>query len=681
MRMTRCLRPLSLLLLLLQHQADAQSAADMNRQIALGRAVKDVVLSPDGQSVAAVITDTTAAGGHAHLWLLQKGAAPRQITGAGADSPADDSNPVWEPDGRTIIYLEKVNGGAFIKRIDSRGARAETLALFRGDDSLRAEWNTAPAARAFAARGFALAPTGAIAVWATESPPKVDEAAHAGDQHVFGQSEPVRLYVVGDARPRQLAVPDNVRSVTWRADGHALLAVTEPASDDLGAPNRLWLFEPDKEPREIRGTAESVQSVSWLPDGRIVYVARCGHDAPIVCRDLYVRALDGTAPRNLTADLDGSLISGVDNPALARPLITDSGDALVTVARHFDQQLARIHLADGHVEWITSLPSIVKAVATNDGQTGYALLAARSGEMAAVYLSDARFASYTPLAVPELQPADWQPLHARHLQWSSENHVIDGLLYMPAAAAADQRVPLVVDVHGGPAGRFEDGDYPLVRLLLASGWAVLHVNPTGSFGYGARFLASLKDDLGGVDYRDIMRGVDAALAQAPIDKDRLAMIGYSYGATMTGFALGRTDRFRAMVAAAPVVDQISEYGTEDSSWYDRWYFGQPWRRLDAAWRQSPLAGVAAARTPLLLLHGESDPVNPLGQSLELYRALRQEGSPVELLLFPRETHRELGLNYYGFPSVEPKHGIALRQRILDFLADAFSGKPRAGLKE
>jgi len=133
------------------------------------------------------------------------------------------------------------------------------------------------------------------------------------------------------------------------------------------------------------------------------------------------------------------------------------------------------------------------------------------------------------------------------------------------------------------------------------------------------------------------------------------------------------------VAVAPVVDQISEYGTESSSFYDRWYFGKPWTRVDAVWRQSPLAGVTAARTPLLLLHGDSDTVNPLSQSLELYRALRQEGSPVELMLFPRETHREIGQNFYGYPSVEPRHGIALRQRILDFLRAAFSGQPNAGL--
>ncbi len=218
-----------------------------------------------------------------------------------------------------------------------------------------------------------------------------------------------------------------------------------------------------------------------------------------------------------------------------------------------------------------------------------------------------------------------------------------------------------------------------MRLLLHEGYAVLRTNPRGSLGYGTAFLAAARDDLGGGDYRDVMAGVDAALAQAPLDPARLALIGYSYGATIVSFALGRTDRFKAMVATAPVTDQISEYGTEGSSWYDRWYFGQPWRRLDAAWRQSPLSGVASAHTPLLMFHGESDRSNPTTQSYEFYRALRQEGAAVQLVLFPRETHPLIGQNFYGTPSVEPMHGIALRQRMIDFLGDAFAGKPHAGL--
>jgi dipeptidyl aminopeptidase/acylaminoacyl peptidase len=664
-RAKQSLRKLSYLpLLLLVSQTFAGAASEMNRQIAMTRVVKDIALSPNGRTVVAAITDTTADGARAHLWMLSKSDVPKQITGTGDDRIAEDSDPTWAPDGRTILYRSRRGAASTINRLDVSSGHIDALPLSR-------------AGKPLLVRGFATAPSGAIAVWAVEDTDDADQKARKEDQHLFGQSEQVRLYQVDDAGPQEIALKDNVRSVTWSEDSRSLLVVTEPASDDLDALNRLWLIEKDKSPREVPGTAQDVQAASWLAEGRIAYFARCSRDAPIVCRDLFVQALDGSKPSNLTDSIDGSLLT--DGTPTTGPLVTRSGDIVVTVARRFDQQIARIRPADGRITWIDSLPAVVKAVTTNVGQTGFALLAADRGGVTSVQLADARLRSHVRLVGPELQPSDWMPLTARRLEWVSDNQRIDGLLYMPPGATADKRVPLIVNVHGGPAGRFDDTDYPLVRLLLAEGWAVLHVNPRGSFGYGVEFLASLKDDLGGVDYRDIMTGIDAALAQAPLDKDRLALIGYSYGATMVSFALGRTDRFKALVATAPVVNQISEYGTEGSSWYDRWYFGKPWARLEAVWRQSPLAGVAAARMPLLLFHGESDTVNPVGQSLELYRALRQEGSPVELLLFPRETHREIGQNFYGYPSSEPYHGIALRERMLNFLRDAFSGRPHAGL--
>ena len=146
-----------------------------------------------------------------------------------------------------------------------------------------------------------------------------------------------------------------------------------------------------------------------------------------------------------------------------------------------------------------------------------------------------------------------------------------------------------------------------------------------------------------------MAGVDAVLAKYPLDPARMALIGYSYGGEMAAFVEGKTDRFKAIVSGAPVIDQFSEYGTEGGSWYDRWYFGKPWEHIEDAWRQSPLAGAAKAKTPFLLIQGESDTTDPLGQAQEMYRALRQEGVPVELVTYPREDHGPLAGGMYRPP--------------------------------
>jgi len=260
------------------------------------------------------------------------------------------------------------------------------------------------------------------------------------------------------------------------------------------------------------------------------------------------------------------------------------------------------------------------------------------------------------------------------LQWTNEKMTIDGLLFLPPQAASG-KVPLIVEVHGGPTGAYVDSYAPWVDFLLGHGWAVLRTNPRGSTGRGATFAAANKNDLGGADYRDVMAGVDFVLKTEPIDADRMALMGYSYGGEMAGFVEGKTTRFKAIVSGAPVIDQFSEYGTEGGSWYDRWYFGKPWEHMDDAWKQSPLAGAAHAKTPFMLLQGQSDTTDPLGQAEEMYRALRQEGVPVELVTYPREDHGPLAGGIFGRPSPEPWHGFDGRQRIVEFIEKAFGSTP------
>ena len=145
------------------------------------------------------------------------------------------------------------------------------------------------------------------------------------------------------------------------------------------------------------------------------------------------------------------------------------------------------------------------------------------------------------------------------------------------------------------------------------------------------------------------------------------------GAEMAGFVEGKTDRFKAIVSGAPVIDQQSEYGTEDDSWYDRWFYGKPWEHSEAAWRQSPLSGVAHAKSRFLLIQGEMDVTDPLGQSVEMYRDLRQAGVHVELVQYPRDGHPQLAQALHGLPTHEPWHGYDVRQRIMTFIKEALAG--------
>ncbi len=303
-------------------------------------------------------------------------------------------------------------------------------------------------------------------------------------------------------------------------------------------------------------------------------------------------------------------------------------------------------------------------------RTPCAWLAESGTQAPALYFASQPGQAARMLSTPALLPATWETPAVHAVRWKNKGLDIEGMLYLPARAAAG-KMPLIVEVHGGPTGAFVDSFSPMTDHLLAQGWAVLMTNPRGSTGYGAAFAAANKNDLGGSDLKDILAGVDAVIAAYPIDRNKLALMGYSYGGEMAAFVEGKTDRFKAIISAAPVIDQQSEYGTEDESWYDRWFYGKPWEHSEDAWRQSPLAYVAHAKTPFMLIQGEGDTIDPLGQSLEMYRALRQQGVPVQMLQYPRDNHGPLGTNMYGFPNTEPWHGFDARRRLVQFIKTAF----------
>jgi dipeptidyl aminopeptidase/acylaminoacyl peptidase len=167
---------------------------------------------------------------------------------------------------------------------------------------------------------------------------------------------------------------------------------------------------------------------------------------------------------------------------------------------------------------------------------------------------------------------------------------------------------------------------------------VLMVNPRGSAGYGEKFLMANRGDWGGGDFKDLLAALDAVIARGETDPNRLGIGGWSYGGEMTQWAIGHTNRFKAAVTGGGVFDQAAEFETENSPAGDEWYFGTPWDQPDVFARNSPATFIRNARTPTLIVHGENDHNNPVGQSRGLYRALKHYGVECELIVYPDEGH-------------------------------------------
>jgi dipeptidyl aminopeptidase/acylaminoacyl peptidase len=231
---------------------------------------------------------------------------------------------------------------------------------------------------------------------------------------------------------------------------------------------------------------------------------------------------------------------------------------------------------------------------------------------------------------------------------------IEAMLLKPRGYVEGTRVATVVLIHGGPTGVWSDSFEPWGQLLAARGYAVLYPNIRGSIGYGHRFIEMNRGDWGGADFKDVMSGVDFLISRGIADPNRLGIGGWSYGGYMSEWAITQTQRFKAAVSGAGMSDLATEFGTEDGPAYDEWFYGLPYEKPEGFAKSSPMTYVKNARTPTLILHGENDRTDPIGQSQMLYRALKRYGVESEFVVYPREPH---GLQ-------EEKHLIDRMNRIV-----------------
>jgi dipeptidyl aminopeptidase/acylaminoacyl peptidase len=128
------------------------------------------------------------------------------------------------------------------------------------------------------------------------------------------------------------------------------------------------------------------------------------------------------------------------------------------------------------------------------------------------------------------------------------------------------------------------------------------------------------------------------IARGVADPNRLGIGGWSYGGYMAAWAVTQTNRFKASVVGAPVIDLASEFGTENGPAYDHWFYGTPYEKLDGFIKSSPITFVKNAKTPTLILQGESDTTDPIGQSQQFYRGLKWYGVESDFVVYPREPH-------------------------------------------
>ena len=257
------------------------------------------------------------------------------------------------------------------------------------------------------------------------------------------------------------------------------------------------------------------------------------------------------------------------------------------------------------------------------------------------------------------------------VRWKSKDgREIEGLLTYPVNYQAGAKVPLILNIHGGPTGVFQQsfiggrGVYP-IAVFASRGYAILRPNPRGSSGYGKEFRFANMKDWGGADYQDLMAGVDKVIEMGVADANRLGVMGWSYGGFMTSWIVTQTTRFKAASAGAPVTNLMSFNGTADiPSFVPDYFGGQAWENPEIYAKHSAMFNVKGVTTPTLIQHGEADVRVPISQGYEFYNALKMQGVPVRMIVLPRQPH---GPN-------EPKMQIAAMQSNLEWFEKYLGGK-------
>jgi dipeptidyl aminopeptidase/acylaminoacyl peptidase len=619
----------------------------------------DPDVSPDGKWVAYQATTVQLPGGdrNTDLYLVPlTGGEPRRLT----RHPKSDRQPRFSPDGKRLAFLSDRDGPPQVHVFDLEGGEPRKATSLPGGVTSFA-WVDANTVLAVSD------------VWP-------------------GGKEPA-VTAKGSAR-----VYNGLLFRHWDAWEDGERSHLFAASLDGGAVRDLTPGDRDVPPFSLGGPEDYDVS----PDGKEVCFSRNDDAVPALSTnaDLFVVPVAGGGPRRIASSpgYDGACRYSPDGGAIAfraqmrggyesdrwRLMVYDRGPGAVrNLTEAFDRHVGEpawspdsrtlfFAAEDGGRAPIFSVPAAGGAVKTvlPGGTFGDVKVAGRSLVFTKVALTHPAEIYRAGLdgtgltAVTRTNDAFLARFHLRPGESVSypgaAGKEIQAWIVKPPDFDPAKKYPLLVLVHGGPQGAWEDGwTYRWNAQVFASaGYVVFMPNPRGSTGFGQELIDDINGDWGGRCYEDVLRGTDYAEALPHVDRGRTVAAGASFGGYMINWIAGHTDRYRALVSHDGLFDLASMYGATEELWFPEWEFeGAPWDNPEMYARWTPSAHVKSFKTPTLVVHGELDYRVPLEQGLAMFTALQRRGVPSKLLVFPDENHWVL----------KPVNSIRWYEEVIDWL--------------
>ncbi len=612
--------------------------------------ISDPQFSPDGKWIAYTVSvpDLDENDFNSDIWLIPfAGGKPMQLT----SSPKADHSPRWSPDGEMIAFISERDGVANLYIIRMDGGEAQKISSSK-TDLYSPIWSKDGK---YILCGSRVVPEGKenIENWTKDKLPDCQARTinrllfrqwdrWLGDKrnHIFlidAQDGTMKDLTPGDFDTPPVSLsrghdfdisPDGIE-ICYVKNEDPMLAIS--TNHDLFSVNIAKLTE-----TKITSNLALDSQPHYSPDGRyIAYAAmeKVGYESDRKRLVIYDRKEKKHV--RLTENLDRSVGEILWSPDSKAIFFTAREQGRSSIYRVDLNKNTKKITGDGYNIQFDIMPdgkNLAFLRSYNDMPYELFVMPAAGGESSQLTFANSEILE--ELDLPKLEEFWFK---------GAENTKVHGFIQKPPGFNPEKKYPVVLTIHGGPQNMWADRfmtTWFTFQLVCSPGYVGVFIDPRGSSGYGSLFREQISRDYGGRCYEDLMKGLDYVLEHYDfVDESRQAAIGGSFGGYAVNWIMGHTDRFKCIVSHASLYNLTSFYGATEELWFPAWDMGKsPWDEPGLYKKWSPHVHAQNFKTPTLVTHGERDYRVPFAESLQLFTALKRQGIPSRLVVFPDEGH-------------------------------------------